>query len=66
MLTKRTKLSLAIMAVLSIGFAQAANAAIDFESVAVGSYSSFTEGVLHLASHLAIFRCRTMVMVCLF
>ena len=32
------------MAALSIGFTQAANAAIDFESVAVGSYSSFTEG----------------------
>jgi len=44
MLTKKTKLSLAIMAALSIGFTQAANAAIDFESVAVGSYSSFTEG----------------------
>ena len=44
MLTNKTKLSLAIMAALSIGFTQAANAAIDFESVAVGSYSSFTEG----------------------
>jgi len=44
MLTRRTKLSLAIMTVLSIGFTQAANAAIDFESVAVGSYSSLTEG----------------------
>ncbi len=44
MIIKKTKFSLAIMTVLSIGFTQAANAAIDFESVAVGSYSSFTEG----------------------